>query len=57
MTDGGPGVENMELAQAAASAAPGGAAPVGRVDSVIGRVTITRVDGTQVTAESGQPIF
>lgn len=55
MTDGNPAAENVELAQAPAGGGPSQA--VGRVDSVIGRVTITRVDGTQAAAETGQPIF
>ncbi len=53
---GAPSFEAIELAQATPAPA-GGQAAVGRVDTVIGRVTITRADGTQTTAESGQPIF
>ena len=49
-----PTFEGLELAQAPAGGAP---AAVGRVDSVIGRVTITRADGSQVQGETGLPIF
>ena len=54
MLDGRLSDDNLELAQAPAGGPP---AAVGRVDSVIGRVTITRTDGSQITAESGQAIF
>lgn len=46
----------FEIAQAAPGAAGLGGA-VGRVENVIGRVTIVRADGTQVSAETGAPIF
>ncbi len=54
MADNNLSIEGFDLAQAPAGVATGA---VGRVDSVVGRVTITRTDGSQVTAESGQQVF
>lgn len=44
----------LEIAQAAPA---GAGAAVGRVDTVVGRVTVVRTDGSQVSAEQGTPIF
>ena len=44
----------LEIAQAAPT---GGGTAIGRVDTVVGRATVVRTDGSQVSAEQGTPIF
>lgn len=44
----------LEIAQASPA---GDGTAIGRVDTVVGRATIVRTDGSQVSAEQGTPIF
>ena len=46
-----------QFAQAQAQAQAGAAQPIGRVETLEGSVTASRVDGTQATLEAGSPIF
>lgn len=44
----------LEIAQASPA---GDGTAIGRVDTVVGRATVVRTDGSQVSAEQGTPIF
>lgn len=44
----------LEIAQAPPA---GDGTAIGRVDTVVGRVTVVRTDGSQVSAEQGTPVF
>jgi Ca2+-binding RTX toxin-like protein len=66
LTESGATFDGSLIAKLAGPLAPGqiaqvgagtDAQPIGRIDAIEGTVTITRPDGTQVTAATGDPVF